>query len=109
VTRRRAVLACLLPVLLLATACSRFFTTPIRDILDDPAGYEGKSVAVAGTVVESANLLVLKYYRVEDATGRITVVAHGAVPPRGAHARARGRVHQAFALGDQSLTVVVED
>jgi hypothetical protein len=93
----------------LATACGRLFTTPIRDILDDPGGYEGKTVTVAGVVVESTNVIILKYYRVEDATGRITVVAHAAVPPRGAKVRARGRVHQAFAIGDQSLTVIVED
>jgi hypothetical protein len=95
--------------LALSTACGRLFTTPIRDILDDPGGYEGKTVTVTGVVVDSANLIVLKYYRVEDATGKITVVAHQAVPPRGAKVRARGRVHQAFALGDQTLTVIVED
>ncbi len=96
-------------VLGVATACGRIFTTPIRDILDDPGGYEGKTVTVTGVVVDSTNLIVLKYYRVEDATGRIAVVAHQAVPPRGAKVRVRGRVHQAFAIGDQTFTVIVED
>jgi hypothetical protein len=109
VTKRRAALGGLVLAAASATACGRLFTTPIRDVLDDPAGYEGKTVTVAGVVLDSANLILVKYYRVEDATGRITVVARGAVPPRGARARVRGRVHQAFVLGDQSLTVIEED
>ena len=107
--RRRAALGALVLALASATACGRLFTTPIRDILDDPAGYEGKTVTVAGVVSDSANLVLLKYYRLEDATGHIAVVARRAVPPRGAKVRVRGRVHQAFALGDQSLTVIEED
>ena len=108
-TRRHGALGVLVLALALATGCGRLFTTPIRDVLDDPAGYEGKNVTVAGVVLDSANLILVKYYRVEDATGRITVVARGAVPPRGAKVRVRGRVHQAFALGDQNLTVIEEN
>ena len=109
VTKRRVALGALVLAAASAGACGRLFTTPIRDVLDDPAGYEGKTVTVTGVVLDSANLILVKYYRIEDATGRITIVAHGAVPPRGARVRARGRVHQAFVVGDQSLTVIEED
>ena len=108
-TRRSAALGALALTVGVAAGCGRLFTTPIRDVLDDPAGYEGKNVTVSGIVLDSANLILLKYYRVEDATGRITVVARGAVPPRGVKVRVRGRVHQAFALGDQTLTVIEEN
>ena len=104
--RDAAVLAVLL---LLGASCSRFFSTPIKDILDNPAAYEGKVVKVEGSVVDSANLLIVKYYHLEDATGRIVVVARRAVPLRGARVTVRGTVHQAFALGDQNLTVIFEE
>ena len=92
-----------------ASGCGRFRTTPIGEIVQNPPAFEGKTVNVAGTVVDSANLLLVKFYHVEDATGRIAVVAHDAVPLRGARVSVRGTVHQAFVLGDQSLTVIVEE
>jgi len=84
-------------------------STPIRQILDEPAKYEGRKVRISGEVVDAVNLLVLRYYRVEDGTGRIAVVTSGAVPRRGARVEVRGVVHQAFAIGDESLTVIVEE
>jgi hypothetical protein len=107
--RRVAALGLLVASLVAAAACSRFRTTPIGEIVQNPAAFEGQTVRVAGTVVDSANLLVVKFYHVEDATGRIAVVAHDAVPLRGARVSVRGTVHQAFVLGDQSLTVIVEE
>ena len=107
--RRVVAFALCVASLLAAPACSRFRTTPIGEIVQNPAAFEGKTVRVAGTVVEAANLFVVKFYKVEDSTGRVTVVARDAVPLRGARVRVRGTVHQAFVLGDQSLTVIVEE
>ena len=95
--------------LALHTACGGILSTPIRKILDNPGRYDGEVVTISGDVIESANLVLVRYYRVEDDTGRITVVAKRAVPRRGAHVRVRGTVHQAFAVGDESLTVIVEE
>jgi hypothetical protein len=92
-----------------AAGCSRFFVTPVKDILDNPAAYEGKVVKVSGVVVDAANLFVVKFYHLEDSTGRIVVVARKAVPLRGARVTTTGAVHQAFALGDQNLTVILEE
>jgi hypothetical protein len=83
--------------------------TPIKEILDKPADYDGKRVTVEGEVSDSANILVLKFYRLQDATGRIAVVTSRAVPRPGAHVRSTGTVHQAFALGSDQLTVIVEN
>jgi hypothetical protein len=96
-------------LLLPLVACGRFFTTSIKDVLDNPAAYEGKTVKVEGTVVDATNLLVLRFYHLEDATGRIVVVARKAVPLRGARVAVTGSVHQAFAIGDQNLTVILEE
>ena len=105
--RRRAARAAVF--LLALSACGRFLTTSIKDVLENPAAYEGKTVRLEGTVVDATNLLVVKFYHLEDSTGRIVVVARRAVPLRGARVAVSGIVHQAFAVGDQSLTVVVED
>jgi hypothetical protein len=96
-------------LLMVAAAACGLGPTPIKEILDRPADFDGKHVTVEGDVVDSANLLVLKFYRLQDATGKISVVTSRAVPRPGAHVKARGRVHQAFALGNDQLTVVVED
>lgn len=106
-TKRRAGLAALL--LLALSGCGRFFATSIKDILENPAAYEGRTVKLEGTVTDATNILVVKFYHLEDATGRIVVVAHKAVPLRGARVSVAGTVHQAFAVGDETLTVVVED
>jgi hypothetical protein len=52
-------------------------------------------MTVSGEVTDSANVLVLKYDRVDDGTGRIMVVTRKAVPLRGAKVRATGTVQQA--------------
>lgn len=97
-----------LSVALLFGACVHR-STAIKEILDRPADYDGQRVRVEGDVVDSTNILVLKFYRLQDATGRIAIVTSHAVPRPGAHVRVKGRVHQAFALGSDQLTVVVED
>ncbi len=84
-------------------------TTPIREILDNPAKFDGQRATIAGEVVDSANLLVLKFYKVQDATATIAVVTQKAVPKPGARVRTTGTVHQAFAIGKEQLTVLVED
>jgi hypothetical protein len=94
---------------LLAALGCRIGATPIREILDEPGRFDGRRATVAGEVVDSANLLVLKFYKVRDATGTIAVVTPKAVPKPGARVRATGTVHQAFALGKDQLTVLVED
>jgi hypothetical protein len=93
----------------LLVGCRFFIPTSIRTILDDPATYDGKTVLISGEVEESVNILVLKYFVVRDDSGKIPVVAAGAVPRRGAHVRVRGVVRQAFAIGNDSLTVLMEE
>jgi hypothetical protein len=84
-------------------------TTKIGDIFAQPKQYDGRTVTVAGSVLDATNLFVLKYYRVEDSTGRIVVIARGAVPAKGTSVKVRGVVHQAFAVGSEQLTVIVEE
>ena len=101
----------LLPVLAVLTliGCSSMFTTSINTIKSNPREYDGKTVTISGTVTQAVNLLVIKYYVVDDGTGSIPVVPKGAVPSTGKKVTVTGRVDQAFALGDRSLVVILEE
>jgi hypothetical protein len=89
-------------------ACSMMFATRIGDILKSPGAYEGKEVTVEGKVTATHNLLVVKYYQVDDGTGEIAVVTESALPKEGEAVRVKGRVSQAFAIGSSRLIVIVE-
>ncbi len=94
--------------LLLLVACAGVVPTKIKDILDHPREYDGRTVVIAGEVKERTNLLVVKYFVLKDDTGEMIVVTDRAVPNAGERVRVKGRVNQAFALGGKSVVVVVE-
>lgn len=99
----------LLSVSLLLWTCSEgLFSTPIGKIQAGPRDYDGKAVTVKGTVTDSANLLFMKYFVVKDGTGEIHVVTERIIPRKGEMVTVKGRVQEAFALGDQRLIVIVE-
>jgi aspartyl/asparaginyl-tRNA synthetase len=89
--------------------CTGLFTTKIKDILQHPRDFDGRTVTIAGEVKESANILFIKYFIVQDDTGEITVVTNRAVPRQGDKVRVTGRVNQAFAIGDKSVVAIVEE
>ena len=99
-------------VLLLAAAlawgCAALFATKIGDIQKAPGQWDGRTVTVAGKVTGTHNLLVVKYYQVDDGTGEIAVVTQSALPKEGENVRVKGRVEQAFALGTAHVVVIVE-
>lgn len=90
-------------------ACASLVATKVGDIQKAPGKYDGQTVTIAGKVVGSHNLLVVRYYEVEDGTGRIAVVTENALPSEGDSVRVKGRVNQAFALGSAHLVVIVEE
>jgi hypothetical protein len=84
-------------------------TKPIRELLDDPPRYDGKTVRIAGEVKEAAGALGYGAYKVDDGTGSITVVSQGGGAPRvGARVGVEGTFRAAFTLGAQSVAVIVE-
>jgi aspartyl/asparaginyl-tRNA synthetase len=97
----------LLAGLLVLAACDR--VTPIKDILEHPREYADKTVTVKGEVKEVFSLVVVKYFVINDGTGRITVVTDRPLPARGERLAVKGTVREAFSLGDQSLTLIVEE
>jgi hypothetical protein len=84
--------------------------TPIRQLLDDPSRYDGKTVHIEGQVRGAAGGLGVGAYEVEDETGRLTVVSDQADPPRtGAKVGVKGKFQALLSIGIKSLAVLREE
>jgi hypothetical protein len=106
--RRSAARVSLAAALLLLAGCAG--VTPIGELLDNPARYDGKTVRVEGEVKESAGGLGLGAYQVRDDTGTLTVVSERAGPPRsGSRIGVKGRFEALLTLGARSLAVLREE
>jgi hypothetical protein len=106
--RRLALLVPVAVVLLVLVGCAG--VTPIGELLDNPARYDGKTVRVEGDVKESAGGLGLGAYQVRDNTGTITVVSETGGPPRsGSRIGVKGRFEALITLGSRSLAVLREE
>jgi hypothetical protein len=107
-TFRLALLWLVLPALVALAGCKG--TTPIKELIDDPSRFAGKTVHIAGTVTESIGVLTVGAYKLQDDTGTITVVSKSSgVPRTGAKVGVEGQVKSGFMLGTESLTVFIED
>jgi len=82
-------------------------TRHIADIKDYPGRYYDRSISIEGTVTSSFGgpFLPVQYYKVDDGTGEITVIANGSrnVPRRGARVKVKGRVEELGAFGSRSF------
>lgn len=83
--------------------------TPIGDLLDNGARYNGKTVRIEGEVRDAVGGLGIGAYQVRDATGTLPVVSEQASPPRaGSKIRVTGKFEALFTLGTRSLAVLRE-
>ena len=106
---RHAPTSWLAAVALAAVLAGCAFTTPIKDIVDHPRDYADKKVTVEGEVKDVFGLLVVRYFTLDDGTAQIGVVTERPLPQRGERIRVTGTVREAFALGDRSSVVLVEE
>jgi uncharacterized protein YjbJ (UPF0337 family) len=83
--------------------------TPIEKILKNPRAYEGKAITIAGEVTDRTSLVIVKFFKLKDKTGEITVITKRSLPAVGAKERVKGKVQEAFAIGDQQMLVFVEE
>jgi len=103
---RRLLLAALLGLGL--GACAP--TLRIRDLLDEPQRYDGRTVQVQGTVTRSAGLFGAGAYEIDDGTGSIYVIAQGqGVPREGAKTKAKGRFQSVFNLAGRTIAAIVQN
>jgi hypothetical protein len=106
--RRSVALVTLTGTLLILAGCAG--VTPIGELLDDPARYDGKTVRVEGEVGQAAGGLGLGAYQVRDETGTLTVVSERGSPPRtGAKVGVKGRFDALITFGSRSLAVLREE
>ena len=90
-----------------SSACSR--TIRIRDLLDRPQEYDGKTVQVEGNVTQSIGVLGTGAFEIDDGTGKIFVIAKGSgVPREGAKTKARGRFESVFSFLGRTMAAIVQ-
>ncbi len=83
-----------------------FTTRRIADIQQFPGRYYDRRVSVEGRVTSAfaGPFLPVQFYKVDDGTGEITVLATSSrVPRRGAWVRVRGRVEELGSFGNRSF------
>lgn len=89
---------------------SRIRHAEIEKILSNPRAYEGKVVTIEGEVTDrTAFFVVVKFFKVKDKTGEITVVTKRTLPATNSIVRVKGRIDEIFAVGDQKFVVLVEE
>jgi len=95
--------------LFLCLGCGSLGTTHIKDILDHPRDYEGKILTIRGEVTQVMSLMVIKYFYLKDETGEMIVVTDRPLPNKGEKIKVKGTVKEAFSIGDQHYTVLIEE
>jgi len=89
---------------------SRVHISEIESILSNPKAYEGKVVTIEGEVTDRTSFFgEIKFYKVRDKTGEIIVVTKKALPELKSILRVKGRIDQAFPVGDLRLVVFLEE
>ena len=88
----------------------RIHSTKIEKIFSNPTAYTGKEVVIEGEVTDrTAFFGVLKFYKVRDKSGEIIVVTKKSLPEIRSSVNVKGRIDNAFSLGDQQSVVFVEE
>ncbi len=75
-------------------------TRSINHILADPSRYANKDVRIEGRVTDSYSVLGRGAYQVDDGTGRLWIVSREGVPREGARVAVKGKIKDAFNLGN---------
>lgn len=82
--------------------------TPVRDILSDLRTWDGQSVTIHGKVEAPTNLVLLKFYDINDGTGTIKVVTERGLPAAGSEIDVTGIVNQLYQVAGNEYTVILE-
>jgi hypothetical protein len=89
---------------------SQVHTTNIERISHNPGAYAGKEVAIEGEVTDRTALFgALKFYKLKDKSGEMIVVTKKSLPEMKSTMGVKGRIDDAFSLGDQKLVAFVEN
>lgn len=89
--------------------CNYIYSVPIKKIIENPRKYEGETLIISGKVVDRMSLIFLNYFRLQDETGEIIVVTSRMLPALGDRVRVKGKVVEAFTIGNEQLLVFAEE
>ena len=79
----------------------------IRDILDNPARYNGRTVQIHGVVTKTSMSLGRGAYELSDNTGSILVMTDDS-PRHGASLKVQGTFRSSFNWGDRTVAAIVD-
>lgn len=91
-------------LLVSVSACS----TKIEKVKQDAALLDNQVVTVSGKVISTTNLVVMKYFKLQDSSGQIAIISKQALPSEGESLTIKGTVHQYMKVGNTSMTVIKE-
>jgi hypothetical protein len=85
--------------------------TDIKDVIQNPAAYDGKQVKLKGTVVNVLKipLIGIKLYSIKDNTAEITVITDGQLPVANQKISIKAQVDNAVIVGGQSIGMKVKE
>lgn len=103
----------IIAVIAIGAAAGYYFTqthrTDIDKITSNPGAFVGKEMAIEGEVTDRTALFgALKFYKVKDKSGEMIVLSKKTLPEMRSSVGVKGRIDDAFSLGDQKLVVFVE-
>ncbi len=79
----------------------------IRDILENPARYNGRTVQIHGVVTKTSMTLGRGAYELSDNTGSILIVADE-TPRHGSSLKVQGTFRSSLSWGDDTVAAIVE-
>ena len=89
---------------------SQVHISQIGSLLSNPKAYTGKVVTIEGEVTDRTSFFgEIKFYKVRDKTGEIIVVTRRTLPELKSILRVKGKIDQAFPIGDLKLVVFLEE
>ncbi len=89
---------------------NRVHPTTIEKILSHPGEYQGKAVTIEGEVTDrTAFFVVVRFFKLRDRTGELTVVTKKSLPEIRSTVSVKGKIDEAFPIGDQKLLIFVEE
>ena len=94
------------PIALAALLTGCAMRTSVAELKYNPGRVEDRTGTIDGVVTSSFGvpLVPFRFYRVDDGTGEIAVLAeNGRVPTKGARVRVKGRVEDVATFGGRSV------
>jgi len=97
-------------VILVIFVSSISCSTKVKTILTKIEKYDGKEVKIKGKVEGPTNILMTKYFFIDDDSGKkIKVVTSNSLPAEGTKTKVKGKVVQRFKVGEFQWVVIKEN